>query len=61
MVQKVTGDFTCAFIDFKTRKQMASTYIEKSNELITKFASIDLLISHLLDIAAKDAEFGGHS
>ena len=61
MIHKVTGDFTCAFIDFETRKQMASAYIEKSNELIAKFASIDLLISHLLDLAAKDAEFGGHS
>ena len=61
MIHKVNGDFTRACIDFETRKQMASAYIEKSNELIAKFASIDLLISHLLDLAAKDAEFGGHS
>ena len=29
MIHKVNGDFTRAFIDFETRKQMASAYIKR--------------------------------
>lgn len=68
MITKLKSEVTRAYIDFDMREEMAQTYMDKAETLKTQVFNssgtvpkLKDIIDKLLDLAAKDAKYGGHS